>query len=420
MSSIHIVWDESHIWGLLVWRALRALGLPHRLVRATAIAQGALSRNPPAALVVPGGTARRKFQALGEAGVQEVRRYVDGGGTYFGFCGGAGLGLTGPYGLGLCPWKRRAFSDRLQHTNSGHMHVLPASGHPLVPPDLGEHPLLPVWWPGRFEYEPRDDVRVLASYQAPGPDFWVADLPLGSLSKTALEDLETQSDLAIWPRHMQGQPCLVEGRFGQGRYVLSYSHLETPASRDANLWLAHLVRELTGLSAAPGALTPAWNLDSLTRNWPDEAGGADLALAKAALQDSFRQGMDQLLFFRRNSWLTGWRRGIPGANLNALYSLVCQVQNLAPGPQATAYWLERRAAFLERLDLFRHGLAGYLLAERLAMTVSGTANAIPEDVLKQQRLALFGPHMDFGGLFAELLETMDTLAGLALDEAQAP
>ncbi|MCK9240672.1 BPL-N domain-containing protein [Desulfocurvus sp.] len=417
MSSIHIYWDESHIWGLLVWRALRALGLPHRLLRAREIAQGALSRNPPAALVVPGGTARRKFAALGPEGVAAVRDYVRGGGVYLGFCGGAGLGLTGRDGLGLCPWKRRAFSDRIQHTNSGHIHVRPAQDNALVPPGIGPAPLLPVWWPARFEYEPCEAVRVLAAYTEPGPDFWTADLPLASIPRGPLEDLETQYGLAIWPHYMTGQPCLVEGHYGAGRYVLSYSHLETPASPQANAWLVHLVRELAGLAPAHGGPTPAWNLETLTRRWPDEAGGAALAAAKAGLEASIAQGQDQWLFFRRNAWLFGWRRGIPGGALNALHSLVCQVQNLEPGPGAARLWLARRAEFMERLEQFRHGLAGYLLAERLAMTMSGTINAIPEEVLTGQRLALFGAHMDFGGLFAPLLETMDELFFATVTEA---
>lgn len=420
MSSIYLYWDESHIWGLLAWRALTSFGLPFKLVRAKAIAQGLLSRKPPAALLVPGGWARRKFEHLGPEGVAEVRAYVEGGGVYMGFCGGSGLGLTGPYGLNLCPWRRRAFTDRLQHAMSGHMRMRAAQGSPLVPPDLSAAPLLPVWWPARFEYEPREDVTVLAAYDSPGPDFWVADLPLESIPRQALDDLETQYDLSIWPHFMTGQPCLISGECGRGRYVLSYSHLETPASRDANRWLAHLVRELAGLDADPNrSLTPAWNLESLPRRWPDEAGGEDLARAKVRLEQSIREGMDELLFFRRNSWLLGWRRGIPGSNLNALYSMVCQAQNLAPTPRAVDYWRENSAQFLETLDLFGHGLTGYLLSERLAMTTSGTANAIPDEVLAEQRMTLFGRHMDYGGLFAELLITMDELLYLALADEEA-
>lgn len=419
MSSFYIYWDESHIWGLLLWRAVNALGLPHRLVRAKEIAQGLLSRKPPAALVVPGGLARSKFELLGEDGVREVRAYVENGGAYVGFCGGAGLGLSGRHGLGLCPWKRRAFTDRLQHAMSGHMRVTPATDNALVPPGLTEAPLLPVWWPARFEPEPDSGVNVLAAYEAPGPDFWVADIPLTSIPHGALEDLETQYDLSIWPQFMVGAPTLVEGRYGKGRYVLSYTHLETPASRDANRWLTHIIRELTGIETENGAsMVPAWNLETLPRRWSDEDGGEDLARAKAGLEASIREGMEEMLFFRRNSWLLGWRRGIPGANLNALYSQVCQAQTLPPGPEAREYWRENAPRFLETLSLFRHGLTGYLLSERLAMTVSGTANTIPENVLAEQRMALFGNRMQPGGLFAELSAVMDELLYKTLTQHQ--
>jgi hypothetical protein len=83
------------------------------------------------------------------------------------------------------------------------------------------------------------------------------------------------------------------------------------------------------------------------------------------------------------------------------------------------YWRENSAQFLETLDLFGHGLTGYLLSERLAMTTSGTANAIPDEVLAEQRMTLFGRHMDYGGLFAELLITMDELLYLALADEEA-
>ena len=419
MSSIYIYWDESHIWGLLIWRALTAFGLPIKLVRAKAIAQGLLTRKPPVALMVPGGWARRKFDNLGPDGVREVRDYVSRGGVYIGFCGGAGLGLSGKYGLGLCPWKRRAFTDRLQHAMSGHMRMRPAMDSPLTPPDLPETPLLPVWWPARFEYDPGTDVTVLAAYDSPGPDFWVADLPLDSIPREALDDLETQHEVSVWPHFMTSQPCLIQGEYGQGRYVLSYSHLETPASPDANRWLAHLMRELTGLETKTTQTpVPAWNLEALPRRWPDQAGGEDLARAKDELEASIREGKDELLFFQRNSWLLGWRRGIPGSNVNSLYSMVCQAQNLVPGPRAEAFWRENTASFLETLDLFRHGLTGYLLSERLAMTTSGTANTIPDEVLSEQRMALFGRHMDYGGLFADLLGVMDQLLFLTLTDGE--
>lgn len=415
MSSIYIYWDESHLWGLLLWRALHSFELPYKLIRGKDIAEGILTKENPATLMVPGGWARRKFENIGPEGAKSIQQYVASGGTYIGFCGGAGLGLTGPYGLGLCPWKRRAFTDRLQHAMSGHMHVRPAANSDLVPSNLPELPLVPVWWPARFEMQHDSDVRVLAAYESPGPDFWVADLPLTSIPRNPLEDLETHYNISIWPHFMEEQPCVIEGDYGKGRYILSYTHLETPASRDANLWLAHILRKLAGIGPQDGvSMTSAWNLESLSRRWPDGSAGDDLAKAKADIESSMREGMDELLFFRRNSWLIGWRRGIPGANLNALYSMISQAQNIAPDSRAIAYWEEQRPAFMEKLDLFRHGLAGYLLAERLAMTVSGTANAIPDEALKEQRMVLFGKRMDYGGLFGELVKVMDELLWLSI------
>ena len=88
MTDIAIFWDASQLWGLLVWRAAEAFGLPYRLVKAKEIAQGALS-DKTSLLLVPGGTARHKSAALGEKGREAVRAWVRGGGCYVGFCGGS-------------------------------------------------------------------------------------------------------------------------------------------------------------------------------------------------------------------------------------------------------------------------------------------------------------------------------------------
>jgi hypothetical protein len=409
MSSIFLLWDESQIWGLLAWRALVHFGVPLRVVTAAQIAGGLLAAEPPAVLVAPGGTARRKAERLGEAGMDAVRAYVAGGGAYLGFCGGAGLGLTGPYGLGLCPWKRRAFTDRLQHFVSGHMRVTRAGATGLAPADLPMQPLLPVWWPARFEPGEEPEVRVLAAYTSPGPDFWVADLPLSAIPRGPLEDLEAQYGLAVWPHGMAGQPCMVEGTYGKGRYLLSYSHLETPDSAEANAWLAHILTVLGGSAPVSAGPVPAWDLEALPLAWPAGPGGAALFKARTALLGLIRQGMDHLLLFSRTPWLLGWRRGIPGAALNSLLAMLAQAQSLPPTPAARAFWEERHAAFSEALDLFAYGMTGYLLAERLAMTVGESEAGLNHDLLRAQREALFGPPMAPAGLFGPLLADVDEL-----------
>lgn len=143
MSSIHIYWDESHFWGLLVTRALSAWGVPHRLVRGQEIADGALSGKsgtPPKLLIVPGGRAKSKADRLGAHGMDAVRSFVHDGGTYLGFCGGTGLALTGPHGLGLSPWTRKGYKNRLHHFLSGHVQCELNTANDMVPDNMGESP----------------------------------------------------------------------------------------------------------------------------------------------------------------------------------------------------------------------------------------------------------------------------------------
>ncbi len=421
MSSIYILWDESHIWGLLVWRAIEAMQLPYRIVRGEEISQGLLSCKPPALLLVPGGNARLKSDALGDAGLDAVRAYVDGGGSYLGFCGGAGLGLTSADGLGLCPWGRAKFTDRMQHFVSGHIHTsigtdISKAGH-LVPDTLGDSPLVPVWWPARFAPEEGTDVEVLASYTTPGEDFWIADLPLGTLPPGTFNDWEALYDIKLRPTFLTGQPCVLSGTYGKGRYVLSYTHLETPDSPDANRWLAHIIHELTrseacpdGLSAAHSAVPP-WDLEHAPTVWNDPA----LVEAREIFDDIVTIGKNHCLFFQRNAWLIGWRAGIPGANLNNLYSAICSAVSSEPTEDALAYWNEISATFLEKLRLFHEGVKGYLLAERLAMTLSKTfPETVSRESLKNQRTALFGPPMASGGLYLDLLNIIDRVMYLLL------
>ncbi|MDP3426764.1 MAG: BPL-N domain-containing protein, partial [Humidesulfovibrio sp.] len=288
MARVFVLWDESHLWGVLVLRALRALGLPHVILRAHDIAEGALAGKPaafgrfmgeaatsnpsdtpaqldapallPALLIVPGGLARARAERLGPGGRQAIRDFVAAGGSYLGFCGGAGLALTSPRAgdsLGLCPWGRMGFAGRLQHFLSGHVRLGLDTAQQLALPDTREL-LAPVWWPAQFAPTKGDmrvqqgdvrvqqgDVRVLARYAGLGQDFWVADLNLALLPEETLSDWENLYGLQIRPDFLTGRPAVISGTYGQGRYVLSYPHLETPDSAQANAWFAHLLRELT-------------------------------------------------------------------------------------------------------------------------------------------------------------------------------
>lgn len=471
--QLFILWDESYLWGLLVWRAMEALGLPYTLVKGHEIAQGLLSCKRPAMLMVPGGTARHKATALSEEGMQAIRDYVSQGGHYIGFCGGAGLGLSGKHGLGLCPWTRARITDRMQHFVSGHIHVSVKKEHGLVPElaynlttqhesgaeksasrphALGKHPSkrhhapstpidldslagpLPIWWPGRFAEQKGHDVEILARYVTPNmvcnKDFWVADLPLSALPHGTFDEWSTLYNIHLRPTFLEGQPCIVHGKHGQGTYTLSYSHLETPNSPVANAWLVHLIEELTandgqGIKATSHTV-PEWDLETLPNAWPSvcpcgDGTGEIAAYAKEIhslrerMAGIMRTGMEQSLLFRRNAWLIGWRTGIAGGNLNNLHAAMVSVASTPPNSAAIAFWCRHREKFLHDFNIFHKGVTGYLLAERLAMTL---AKSLPDMVslriLTEQREALFGGHMESGGLYVEILKVLDELLFLQL------
>ena len=437
MPILHILWDDSHIWGLLAARAARAMELPHRLVRGHDIAQGLFTRERPSLLLVPGGNARHKAESLGEAGLAAIRDYVRSGGQYLGFCGGAGLALTwgdSPSGLGLCPWQRASFDDRLQHFMSGHLHVAlvprpspsmppdaakrappdgddePAGASALLPESMPESPRLPVWWPGRFAPEPDGDITVLASYERPGDDFWLADLAIADLPADTFAAWRDLYGLSLTPAFLAGQPCVIHGRYGEGNYILSYSHLETPDSPHANRWLAYLLRALGGLCPAREVIPP-WQPRALEPLWNDP----DLDRLDRLFGDVLQTGIKHGQLFYRTDWLMGWRTGIPGANLNNIWAALSLIRSLAPTDKAREYWREERESLLASADLFSKGAIQYLLAERLAMTLAKPLpSAVPVAMLKDQRESLFGPPMRAGGLYQEIIGPLDRLAYLQL------
>ena len=444
MARVFVLWDESHLWGVLVLRALRALGLPHVILRAHDIAEGALAGKPtafapfggfmggcdhtdpsgtpallpdllPALLIVPGGWARGRALRLGPAGMQAIRDFVAAGGSYLGFCGGAGLALTSPGGpragdsLGLCPWGRMGFAGRLQHFLSGHVRLGLDTAQPLALPNTREL-LAPVWWPAQFAptKKEHDDVRVLARYAGLGEDFWVADLNLALLPEETLSDWENLYGLQIRPDFLAGRPAVISGMYGQGRYVLSYPHLETPDSAQANAWFAHLLHELSGVDCPAKAAIAPWHIGLDPCLWPDPA----LLTAKAALERAIAVGESHLLLFWRNPWLLGWRRGLPGPGINSVYALVCEALAAAPTDTALAYWREHGQEFARLAELFCSGLSGLLLAERLDMTVRTTeAEQAFTYSLRETRRALFGTAPALGGLCGELLGMLEELCG---------
>lgn len=261
-----------------------------------------------------------------------------------------------------------------------------------------------MWWPGRFD--PVDEsVTVLARYTTPGPDFWVADLNLATLPKGTMTDWENLYGVHLSPHFMEGLPCVTSNGFGAGKVVLSYAHLETPASPHANHWLGYILNKTLSTHMDNGPI-PAWDVTARPVVWNDPT----LQDARSAMETIIATGIDHFLLFWRNPWLLGWRRGIPGAGINSLYSLICESQACQPDEATLAFWEKQSPKFKALMEMLTNGLTGYLLAERLAMTVfHSSPDAVSTEGLREQRRALFGIPPEPGGIHSDLVGLLEEL-----------
>lgn len=433
---IAVLWDASPLWGHLVLNAVIQTGLPYEVITAEECRNDILRRKNFKILIVPGGSGRQKANLLGETGMEAIRAFAAEGGTYIGFCGGAGLALED--GLALCPWGRNFYSGRTEHRISGHIRC-EMYADPLIPQGM-EKADLPVWWPGRFQEPTAEEialcpekgkVRILARYREMGSDLYSHDLPMSTLPPDTLEDWENLYGIKLKPTLLDSQPAVIAGDFGSGRYILSYSHLETPDSPDANAILAHMLRtvlhgEDTGsLQAASAAFEakgyglcknilnteqfrPTWINTDFQTSWPI------LRELNGQLQKVFELGTDLHLLFRRTDWLYGWNTSVHGSQLNALRLALTRSLVLPPNEARERFLLTKGVQFAENMLHFIHGTQNWLLARRLCDSLAESEGISPE-IIESQRRELFGMLMYGGGRCGELLAWLDTFLLLGKD-----
>ena len=401
---IAVLWDESHLWGVLVLRALQASGLAYDILCARDVAEGALKQKYTL-LLVPGGWARLKGTALGKQGRSAVRTFLREGGSYLGFCGGAGLalsaGATGPL-LNLCPWDRKPMRDRLPNF-SGHVRSVTRT-RPGGPETMRA---LPVWWPSQFAENKEDGVQVLARYVEPDTDFWSADLPLTGMDETTVREWEKVYGINLHREKIVGDPCVVTGSIGRGRYILSYAHLETPDSPEANDYFMALLREMIPELKTPEKFqVPAWAPLQTPTVWHD----AHLSRMGQSLQEIITHGREHFLFSKRLPWLLGWRRGIPGSAINFLHGMVAQAAAMPPEKSTEAFWASRKEELCNGMQRFKDRVNPYLIRERQVMATgvsSPEASSCPD--LQREKEELFGKFPGYGGMYGDLLQGMDML-----------
>ncbi|GAB4486324.1 MAG: BPL-N domain-containing protein [Thermodesulfovibrionales bacterium] len=394
-----LLWDESFLWAVMAYRALKKLCLPFDLVRSADIRAGCLDRYN--LLFVPGGWSSNKMKALGDEGAEAVRAFVKAGGSYLGFCGGAGLATED--GLGLLNVRRKPTAERVP-SFSGRI-ALRLRRHPIWA-DVAE-PVFHAWWPPQFGGL-ASSIRVLASYGKALPDSFSSDLNTGDVSASggwkALEELYR---INLDPARLRGEPAVIEGRCGQGRVVLSLVHFDTPDDPHGESALRNLWAELAGGRQGRSR--------RVSRGTASCAATQELEAAASRL---IELGRRNFLWFDRGPYLLQWRRGVRGLEYATLWVMVRELAQLLPADCGDA--MERRVKGLTKRTLpFIRKAEKLLVRERIAMQQGSlTYEKCDDPAVCELREELFSKSKSYGGRYKELLDEIDELVFSLLKEKE--
>ncbi len=409
-----LFWDESLLWGLMAWRALREAGLPFDLLRSEDIRAGGLSHYRM--IFVPGGWASNKIKALGDEGMEGIRRFVAGGGAYLGICGGAGMATE--KGLDLLPIKRRSSGDRV-----------PSFSGPIRL-SLADHeiwqgiqaPVFCLWWPSQFQVED-PKIEILARYGEAQADAFSADIGVADGGDIGWSELERRYGILLNPERLSGEPGVVEGCFGRGRVILSLVHFDTPGDPNG----ATVLRNLWGPpSLCHPSEPPVGMMCKSQRPFKDVPKNMKDLIEEihALITELIATGARNFLWYRRNPLLLQWRRGVRGLEYSTLGAMIGEINSRLSSPGASVQ--NDRLALSERVDRSRWAedlkeIRGQitpfcekakrlLIKERLyMMNASLSPVECPDIEIARLRQELFGSTMSHGGEFKRLIDPIDRL-----------
>jgi len=393
-------WDESFLWGLMAYKALKTAGLQFDLIRSEAIKAGLLERYRM--LFVPGGWASNKRKALGDEGVKAIRDFVSRGGNYLGFCGGAGLATEAEDGIGLLNIMRKKSEERVP-SFSGRIY-LKLNRHPIwhnaLPAIKHSQLISHAWWPSQFLIKD-DSIKVLATYGKALPDSFSSDLNVGDVEAYSnWFELESEYRINLDPGRLQGEPAVVEGNYGRGKVILSLVHFDTPGDTDGQYVLGSLWKYLASEDPNPEIQ------QGVRRQKKIEKTNPYLELYRKC-SELLSFGERNFLWFWRNPMILQWRRGVRGFEYNTLYIMLkeifetCEAQNINPNAHDLKRIKKLLLPFLEKSKKL-------LMLERCALN-QGYITYERADNPKIQRLRrkLFSTTKHHGGMFKELLDEVD-------------
>lgn len=419
-----LLWDESFLWGVMALKALQKAELSFDLIQAADVRNGCLENY--SMLFVPGGWSSNKMKALGEKGVEAVKRFVYEGGSYLGFCGGAGLATLD--GIGLLKIRRKPTRDRIP-SFSGRIrlkldsHTIWKGVTDAEPKNSSRvthnaSPAFHAWWPPQFTIED-NCINVLASYREPMPDSFSSDLNIGDVqSRGGWADLEQLYQINLDPVRLLNDPAVVEGRYGSGRVLLSLVHFDTLDDKNGIQVMENLWEYLAG-HEGPASRVAGHKVPSATPSHLPAA--SEIAVLESAVSGIIDLGIRNFLWFWRNSMLLQWRRGVRGLEYCTLYIMVQEIASrLGSRPAAKNSYIENNLMNISRqLVYFSERAKRLLVLERLAMQ-SGpiTYERCDDPQIQKIREELFSSSKSYGGLFKEIIDSIDALLYMLIKKKQ--
>jgi glutamine amidotransferase-like uncharacterized protein len=418
--SAALLWDESFLWGVMARNALHACGLAFDMIRAKDVRDGRL--HDYSLLFVPGGWASNKIKALGNDGVEEIKRFVREGGSYLGFCGGAGLATMD--GIGLIEVKRRPTRERVP-SFSGRI-GLRTTEHPVWAGltnselrTLNSALIFNAWWPSQFVVED-GSAAVLASYGEAMPDSFSSDVNVGDAEAVKKwPDLERIYQINLDPKRLRGEPAVIEGSFGKGKVVLSLVHFDTPGDANGQTVLKNIWKHLGGGLTMQDSRSMIRNKEEPASFMP-RGSTPDIesivSEMESIVSDIIDLGNRNFLWFWRNPMLLQWRRGVRGLEYCTLSVMMRELAEAlrAGAASCTSSDLER---IRELLLPFADKAKRLLLMERYAMQNGHiTYEKCDDPGIQSIREELFSRSKSYGGLFKRLLDEIDGLLFSALKE----
>lgn len=410
-----LLWDESFLWGLMAYKALRAAHVSFDIIRSKDIREGRLGNY--SVLFVPGGWASNKLKALEESGINEINKYVNNGGNYLGLCGGAGLATRD--GIGLLNIARRPTKERVP-SFSGKIR-LATSGH-FIWHDIQE-PIFHVWWPSQFLVQD-EGVKILASYKAALPDSFSSDLNVGNVEANSnWQAFEVVYQINLDPGRLIDEPAVIEGRYGKGKVILSLIHFDTPEDTNG----AKVLRNLLEYLGAGCRIYTESKLSPPFLNYNPSPSALKLASEiETAVDALIDTGMRNFLWFWRTPMLLQWRRGVRGLEYCTLYVLVKEImemlkdnKGISAGIGESGYKedsetdlsIEKALEGIKELLLpFVEKAQRLLVSERFALQGSHiTYERCDSPEIQRLRSELFSNSKSYGGLFKRLLDRIDAL-----------